>query len=235
MNKIIVGIAGCKGAGKDTVANLLKTEFQVGIDRLAYPIKWVAENMLEDYPTDNRERKEVKSLYRIQTKIIGKDVQELLDVDASFMGPLTDSIVSELCKRGGAVGEMVLDYEEDEVPVMYTSPRIIEQSFGAAARDVLGPDIFVEAIERRVAEQPYKVVVVPDIRMDNEAHMCDFVIEVEAPWVSYDKSEATESGLDKRLIDLTVLNEPGKLDSTREQVVDFFYTHVVPKADLGYE
>lgn len=235
MSKVIVGIAGPKGAGKDTVAKMLSEEFNVYIDRLAYPIKWVAENTLEDYPTDDRERKEVFGLYKISEKSIADDLCSMFNVERSDTSKIGDALISEIYKRGGCSGEMCFTLDGEEEGCLYTSPRAFEQSFGAAARDVIGPDVFIEALNRRIVKQEKSVVIVPDIRMENEAEMCDFIIQVDASWVTRDDDDVTEKGLPDKFFDCHIMNGTDKQSITKEVAVDFFYTHVVPKVDLGYE
>lgn len=235
MSKVIVGIAGPKGAGKDTVAQMLSEEFNVYIDRLAYPIKWVAENTLEDYPKNDRSRKEVFGLYKVNEVSIAEDFCDMFDIEPHTAAVLSVEFIEELYKRGSAVGDMCFSLDGGDESCMYTSPRVFEQAFGAAARDVIGPDVFIKVLQRRIIRQNKSVVVVPDIRMENEAEMCDFVIQIQAPWVTKDDYDVTEKGLPERLIDYRIMNETGKLEETKRAAVDFFYTHVVPKVDLGYE
>jgi len=235
MSKVIVGIAGPKGAGKDTVAKMLSETFNVYVDRLAYPIKWAAENTLEEYPTDDRKLKEVFGLYKTSDRSIGKDLCRMFNVKTPTANKLGEVFVSELYKRGAVIGDMCFELDGDDEGCFYTSPRVFEQAFGAAARDVLGPDVFIEALHRRIVKQNKQVVVVPDIRMENEAEMCDFVIQVDAPWVTKDDEDVTEKGLPDKFFDCHIMNNTDKQSITKEVAVDFFYTHVVPKVDLGYE
>lgn len=52
MNKLLVGIAGAAGVGKDTVANILKKHFQFNQDAFAAPIKSMLKSIGIDEPID---------------------------------------------------------------------------------------------------------------------------------------------------------------------------------------
>ncbi|MES2156013.1 MAG: hypothetical protein V4510_12845 [bacterium] len=84
-----------------------------------------------------------------------------LDVDPIIYVPLASNTVTRLSELVGRMG-----WEEAK---QYAEVRRFLQQLGTRAREHLGPDVWVQALERRWLESGITNLVVPDVRFPNEA------------------------------------------------------------------
>jgi hypothetical protein len=116
---------------------------------------------------------------------------------------------------GGLKGEVI--------PGIGVSGRVLMQTLGTDwGRDMVGEDVWVNCLLHRLkydtlASLSAEVYIVTDVRFDNEAAICDYVIEVERPNHDTDVPEhASEEGVSDEYIDETLVN-----DSSLEAMADW--------------
>ena len=88
-------------------------------------------------------------------------------------------------------------------------------------RTVLGPDVWARALETYIHVHGLVDVVVPDVRFDNEAAMCDYVIEVVAPWTDTADPHVSEAGVS--IVDWTFHNT-GSISDLEKKVLPLMQT-----------
>lgn len=171
----IIGIAGKARAGKDTVAELIRSlHIGVTIRPLAGPIKQACK--------------------------------DLLMVDEEYLQ----------------------NHKEDHIEWANCSYRKLAQALGTdLVRDTLHEDFWVRRFDKSMSDLVCEVLVIPDIRFNNEAQWVKDqggviweITRESAPGVAAHKSE---SGIDRELIDLHISNN-GSIQELRTQL-----SNVVPK------
>lgn len=137
----------------------------------------------------------------------------------SFADPLYDMIAA---MTGYPVWQLKdREFKEQVIPWLGKSPRQLLQTLGTDwGRDMVSRDVWLKIGARRI--QSGYLVVVPDVRFDDEAEMIreDFggvIWEVTRPGASTCASHVSEAGISRRLIDRTLVNG-GTLDEFREVV-----------------
>lgn len=100
--------------------------------------------------------------------------------------------------------------KEDVMPELGKSPREIYQSLGTEwARDFLGEDVWMKVLKADSLSTYHDIIIVPDIRFDNEAQEVDFMIRVsrdDVPESVGIEGHASEAGINPRYVDLEVAN-----------------------------
>ena len=100
---------------------------------------------------------------------------------------------------------------KDKEAVAYKgkSTRKLLQSLGTDwGRNMVGPDIWVDLLMKRIDQDDAHLAIIDDVRFDNEADAIHerggVVIELERPGIYYSEEHASETPLDPCLIDLTI-------------------------------
>ena len=177
MSRVIIGITGSIGAGKDTVGILLR-------DKLGGAIKLSFKAAL------------VQKIVRV------------FEVDPTLFYDR--------------------DAKDKPTPLLFGhTPRYVMQTLGTDwARNLSSPDMWSEYVRRQILILPSDVVIT-DVRFDNEARMVKEeggvvweIVRRNNPYtaVSGVYHEA-EKGIDKTLIDATILNNGNCLKQLEQEVV----------------
>lgn len=110
------------------------------------------------------------------------------------------------------------ELKEEEHPLLGKSPRQLMQTLGTEwGRGTVREDVWIRVMENKIQREAFDakqngeegqlVVIIPDIRYNNEAALCDVIVKItreDAPEVSAHTSEA---GLDPELVSYTVSND----------------------------
>lgn len=164
----VIGLAGPQGAGKDTMAQVLRYFFErhgqpCSIDSFARP------------------------LYEMIAALTGLPIQLLQDrryKDAPINWP-------------GAPRGMGA----------WTPRKLLRWMGTEVVRNTLGSTWWVDRMHERAAAVNH-VLIISDVRYDNEAVLCDYVLEVMRHGVDYSTEHSSAKRIDQRLISATVWAEP---------------------------
>ncbi len=109
------------------------------------------------------------------------------------------------------------DTVKDKVP----AAREFLQRLGVACRDQIGPDVWVDALARRLSVHPSARYVITDVRFPNEAEFITNrggqVWRIERPGTQPVNSHTSETALDDWAFDRTIVND-GSLADLRRSV-----------------
>jgi hypothetical protein len=160
-----IGIIGCAGAGKDTVANIIcKLHPKFSVARFAEPLKYAARRAFGDR-FDDRDVKEV----RIP---VTEDLADALLLAAYDMcNRKLQFSDEELDKAGELYAEIERFYVGSEI-----SPREYQQILGTEVVRKVRDTAFVDAVACCAGD-----IVVPDVRFSNEANVFDLLLYVYRP------------------------------------------------------
>ncbi|AUR95247.1 P-loop containing nucleoside triphosphate hydrolase [Vibrio phage 1.204.O._10N.222.46.F12] len=216
-----LGFTGQAGSGKDTAAQMAQAIMPSHpIYSLAGPIKDVFDKAFKwDERHRDGELKEVRldrfminpldlvihasRQYNVHPKVATKAVELFLDVIQMHNVHVTV-------------------YNGVTVAIENLSPRIAYQVWGTEVWRKIGGDTFWMDIAPDDC-------IIPDIRFDNEASICDVLFEIQGKnhrTGSKVNQHASEAGISEELIDLTVHNT-GTLVELQEKVVDALYCYGV--------
>lgn len=167
--RIIVGLAGRKRVGKDTIANVLKNEYGFVSDSFAAPIR-------------------------------------------SFVYELTG--IPECAESD--------DIKEETVPWLGKSRRELMQTLGTEwGRKTIHPDIWINALRRRVIDNYGTPLVITDIRFENEAQtvraLGGWVLHVQRPGLTHADLHESETDLRIYKMDGLIRND-GDIDALKAAV-----------------
>jgi hypothetical protein len=106
-----------------------------------------------------------------------------------------------------------------------TTPRSVLQQWGTElGRETFHKDIWIAAIERKIAQNPDKKYVLTDCRFANEAEMVSRaggkIINITRKGVELTGSHQSEVGLPSDMFDMVIDND-GSLDEFIEKINDF--------------
>jgi hypothetical protein len=197
---VIVGLTGHAGAGKDTVAQMMVDRGAVRVG-LADPVKQ-------------------------GVTLLNPDVADLED---SIHGYVVCDSVQDLLIENGWDGVDVHDpglfLAWDVVKRRYPRTRALLQRFGTdVCRSLFGDGIWLELAGRRVAAADAQIVVVPDIRFDNEAAWVrdhgGVLIHVIRPGVGPINGHASDALDWLRNVEVMGIVNSGTLDELRATVDD---------------
>ena len=105
------------------------------------------------------------------------------------------------------------DEKDYVIPEIGASPRRMLQTLGTEWGRSINPEIWIKSKQAELRmmckrDVPPEVVFIPDVRFDNEAKLCDVLVQVVRPHHSTEvPAHASESGIAAHLIDLTVQND----------------------------
>lgn len=160
-----IGIIGCAGAGKDTVANIVcKLNPKFAVARFAEPLKCAAHRAFGDR-FDDRDVKEVR--IPVTEELAAGLLLEAYDM-CERMLQFSDE---ELDKAGELYAEVECFYVGSEI-----SPREYQQILGTEVVRKVRDTAFVDAVACREGD-----IVVPDVRFANEANGFDLLLYVYRP------------------------------------------------------
>jgi hypothetical protein len=192
-NSVVIGVTGPARAGKNTVARLLLGFAEMDDTygsafelSMAGPLKHLVRELLEYMP---------------------------LQYDPEYY---------------------VSDAHKDEIiPEIGVSPRVMLQTLGTDwGRKMINEDLWLETMLGRIEQVENllpisestdpadaewdnpPLIVIPDVRFDNEAAMCDYVIEVTRPQKTGVPKHASEKGVAKKHVDFRIHNS-GTRDKLR--------------------
>lgn len=119
--------------------------------------------------------------------------------------------------------------KEANLPVLNISPRKLAQTLGTewgrSLDEYFWINIMKHSIEveqefrREYDESPIEIVLIPDVRFDNEAEMCDMLFEIRRPGTAAVRCHSSEGGVHESYITQTITNAEG-LGELRQQVFD---------------
>ncbi len=100
--------------------------------------------------------------------------------------------------------------KETPLPVIGGSRRVILQTLGTEWGRQLDPDLWLKILEARINASRFDVVMVTDVRFDNEAKLIQnnqgFVISIERPGFEAEQ-HASEKGIDPKYVALRIIND----------------------------
>lgn len=184
MKNYIIGIAGLKGSGKDTVASMINYILHVGITKAQYS-EWILRQVAYDALNKDRILHFADSLKDVLSIIYGIP-RNLFDdrnyKDEYYFNLRSRKFVNNLGIRNNAhvitigdldklnINELLCSITHSQV---YIKLRTLLQYFGTnICRTHLGDDIWIKAAMNRIVDKAYtrKLCIVPDIRFENEAN-----------------------------------------------------------------
>jgi GTPase SAR1 family protein len=123
----------------------------------------------------------------------------------SFAGPL-----KEMAKAILPPGAFTPEGKEDpSLGLCGVTPRVIMQTIGTDwGRQMISPNIWVEAMRRRIMDSPAPTILIDDLRFENEWQLVKelggTVIALERAGVEYTREHLSECPLDPHLIDYVI-------------------------------
>lgn len=219
-----LGFTGKAGSGKDTAAHMARSIMPSHpIYSLAGPIKDVFN---KTFKWDKRHRDGELKEVRLPKFVVNP--YELINTTAEQYGvtrPLAERAVDLFFTVLQIHNVDVVRYNSCTVGITNLSPRIAYQVWGTDVWRKVGGDTFWTDIAPEDC-------IIPDIRFDNEANICDLLFEIQGKnhrTGSKVNQHASEAGISEELIDLVVKNY-GTLEELRDKVFDALYCYGVQDA-----
>ena len=145
--------------------------------------------------------------------------QALKNVAAEINPTLTNTFGGHRTLAGLFHGYGDWDAVKDAVP----AAREFLQRLGVACRDQIGPDVWVDALARRLSVHPSARYVITDVRFPNEAEFITNrggqVWRIERPGTRPVNGHTSETALDGWSFDRTIVND-GSLADLRVKVLE---------------
>jgi hypothetical protein len=124
--------------------------------------------------------------------------------------------------EGRRLKEIIEEIGWDEAKVKYPIVREMLQGLGVGARDIIHPEVWVDAAFKKVAETG-RPVVITDVRFPNEYHrvhgMEGKIVRVQRPGVTAVNAHESETALDGFLPDY-VLHNDGEVRDLADEVME---------------
>lgn len=180
---MIIGLVGKAGVGKDTAAQILSKLKNMPIASFARPLHEAAKFVFGDDCLE-RDKKETPKPFGVEgfEKLREGWLIPFLKTEEVQAITNDEKIFYDL------IYHVFIDSEHGEHPAPYEqlSPRKFMQLLGTEYFRFCKVDFFV-----RLMQNSYKDVIVPDVRFENEAAICDLVIGIyrDAPSVNNHVSE----------------------------------------------
>lgn len=228
MSKLVIGLSGWKGSGKDMVADYLIKE--AGFVRLSFadPLKEMTSkefNVPLNYFYD-RNLKE-SPLLQYEVKVTDPFIQGVVtllkDEFRSISGLKPDKII---VNDSGTVGSFVDKDNSHTVEKIYFTPRALAIFKGSGNRAVDG-DYWIKQAISFIKDDQNKRFVIPDLRFITEAQSLknnfggDFVSVRIDRFESIDSNDPSERNLDDFAFDFRINNKKSEnisLDRVYRQV-----------------
>lgn len=200
--KIVIGLTGLAGAGKDTVADYLVE--QHNFTKLAY-----ADTL----------RAEVAHAWGIAPELLSNRAQKEIPQVPLEIGRCQDSRFVRYALTQLAEGNEAAWAVECNTP---RSPRWIMQRWGDFRRELLGKDYFLNALRQKI-EALDSNIVVSDVRFNNEAQQMSqhkaWIWHIQRPNLAAVSAHASENGIDPHWIDCDI-NNSGSINDLIEHTAD---------------
>lgn len=219
-NRLIIGVLGLKGAGKDTLAQILIKQY--GFVRTAFAdklYKEVAEafNVTTEYLGD-RTFKETP-----RPELALKNCK-----DTAFVVAVMEELPLYYAKTTGFIGQLDLNDELTKP----RSPRFCMQFWGTEYRRKKGDDAYwLKEVGRFLDTHPDKSVIITDVRFDNEGNYVTdpphggLLVRVRRPSLeavtNLKDLHPSETEVLDRSVSFEFINAENQLDSLESQVVEF--------------
>uniref|UniRef100_A0AAU6W0K0 Deoxynucleoside monophosphate kinase n=1 Tax=Pseudomonas phage Ulitu01 TaxID=3138550 RepID=A0AAU6W0K0_9CAUD len=230
---LIIGMNGAKRSGKDFGATILIEElerrnYSVLRTSFAKALRSMAVAVSGCEPKDIDQRKDIVTVYRISLTGLGMWLRQMgllpgNDTDKFMLG-WEAAIKAQLKLQRNHSG--VVFYPDMDGWEMAGSGRDLLIVLGQAARQ-LDPQFWVKLLLADVAQSGQNIAVVTDVRPQNEAVACDFVVEVTSPGIEFEGT-ATESRLPEQLRHVSIEN---RLDATYGQAIRKLIPVIIKKLE----
>ena len=121
--------------------------------------------------------------------------------------------IKDMARALGLTAEQI-DGAEKETPLDLLggcTPRYVMQTLGTQwGRDMISADLWVNATMARINAEPEAIALIDDVRFANEANAIrargGLIVELAREGAAYDSTHASEAGLPRELIDVTIDN-----------------------------
>lgn len=101
--------------------------------------------------------------------------------------------------------------KETPLPVIGASRRVLLQTLGTEWGRMLDQDLWLKILEHRINSSRFDVVMVTDVRFDNEAELIHnndgFVINIERPGFGSQDAHRSENGINPKYVNLTIVSD----------------------------
>ena len=180
---MIIGLVGKAGVGKDTAAQILSKLKNMPIASFARPLHEAAKFVFGDDCLE-RDKKETPMAFGVEgfDKLREGWLIPFLKTEEVQAVTNDEKIFYDL------IYHVFIDAENGEYPAPYEqlSPRKFMQLLGTEYFRFCKDDFFV-----RLMQNSYKDVIIPDVRFENEAAICDLLIGIyrDVPSVNNHSSE----------------------------------------------
>lgn len=184
MKSLIIGIAGVKGSGKDTVANMINYIFGVGLTNANYN-QWITTKTKMQYTYADRiihfadPMKDILSImYNIPRKYFdNRKYKDELWYCVNNHKFTNDDIVRDknlyrIINIDNLQNRTLNDYIKTENKFIYIRLRTLMQYFGTnICRNNLDENIWIKSAMEKIEAKAKarKICIVPDVRFSNEA------------------------------------------------------------------
>jgi hypothetical protein len=128
----------------------------------------------------------------------------------SFASPLKEVC----CTVFGLTTEEMMDPNLKELPLgrwPYETPRSILQKVGTEIFRDYYPDVWVQNLKNRIANNLYDDIAVTDVRFENEAkairELGGYIVRVERPGLQKTDLHSSELEMDRIRVDATIIND----------------------------
>lgn len=116
--------------------------------------------------------------------------------------------------------------KEEEIPGLGVSPRVLYQTLGTEwGRTHIGEDLWFDVLTHSLSRRytPAEIVIIPDIRFDNEAARVDMLFQINRKDCEKVVEHDSEAGVDKKYVthfirnndDLTALHKKARAAAAR--------------------
>jgi len=206
----VVGIMGLAGAGKDTVAQMLQRGLigaglpNVSIGKFATTIYKIAEQVFSKKSLyESRELKEIEHVIEggeFENKLMAGIDSALYMQMSGHQRATLFAYMMDACEVHGK------DWQSSFGPYYSISPRQFLQKLGTEAGRRMHDDLWVDVARQRW-DAAKGLVLVTDVRFENEVQACDKLIFVKRPGAGAVNAHVSEKLA--RDIDLGSVSVPG--------------------------
>lgn len=117
-------------------------------------------------------------------------------------------------------GQIAGELKEQPIAAIGKSPRELLQTLGTEwGRHLIREDLWI-IVQRHLigrASSVHNVVIIPDVRYDNEAELCDRIYQISRDDVPEVAEHTSEAGLNPELITAIISNN-GTVDDLRKKI-----------------
>lgn len=177
MKKIVIGLTGIAGSGKSTVASIVANRLPGSVEEIAFaePIKAFAQVVF------GFSRWSLFGPSEAREKALATAKNYWPETMCRFwdLGGAHAAAWLKACGKtpsSNPIGSAFVDWmdgirrECEKDPSKLTARHICQQLGTDFARKHIQPDVWLRVAQQRIVESTHRVVVVSDVRFDNEAH-----------------------------------------------------------------